>query len=77
MDRKNLVKAIFAIHQEVIAVQSLRYIKRPSFHNSVRFDRAHALIKENRRNITTNDFTESSEVSAGSTAKIVDFLEYS
>ena len=67
MDRKNLLKAIFAIGQDVLP---------SSAHSFTNIDQADALIKENRR-ITINELAESLGVSAGGSAKIMDSLGYS
>ena len=62
IDRKNLLKAIFAIGQEVVHHLLLTVLL--------------TLIKENRR-ITINELAESIAVSAGSAVKIMDTLRYS
>ena len=64
IDRKNLLKAIFAS-------------ARPSSsHSSANIDQAVALVKENRR-ITINELAESLGVSAGSAVNIMVTLGYS
>ena len=68
-DRKNLLKAIIAIGQEVVRRSS-------SAHSSANIDQADALIKE-MRSITINEHTESLGLSAGSSVKIKDNLGYS
>ena len=66
IDRKNLLKVIFSIGQEVVGLD----------HSSANIDQADALIKENRC-ITVNELAESLGVSAGSAVKIMDSLRYS
>ena len=68
MNRKNLLKAIFAIRP--------RSSRPSSAHSSGNIDQADALIKENRC-ITINELAESLRVSAGSAVKIKDTLGYS
>ena len=63
MDRKNLLKAIFAIGQEVVGYLLLIVL--------LTLIRQMPLIKKNRR-ITINELAESLGVSAESTVKIMD-----
>ena len=68
MDRKNLLKVIFAIGKEVVDHLLLTVL--------LTLIRQDALIKENRR-ITINELAKSLGISAESAVKIMDTLGYS